>query len=326
MIARGWQKTVGVVALALLLGLPAAANGALDAARGHFKAGRYLDAVRVLQSGLEESPRDARLFFWLSRCYFELHDWQKAIHYAESALKLDSKNSDYHYWLGRAYAEKADDERSLSSGRKAKGEWEEAVRLNPQNVDARFALMEYLAQAPWIAGGSDGDARKQVEAIAALDPVRGQTARARYWWANEKWDRAEAAYRKLLEMKPQNPDPYFDAADFYRKRRDATGLKAATDAAARVSPSDPRLDYFRGVLHVISGQGLEEGERQLLSYIRKVPPRSDHPPHAAAHEWLGKLYEKMGKCREAVQHFRAALQLDSQLRDAKDALNRLKCS
>ena len=56
-----------------------------------------------------------------------------------------------------------------------------------------------------------------------------------------------------------------------------------------------------------------------------MPPRSDYPSHALTHEWLGKLYEKMGKCREARASYEKALQLDDKLKDAKNNLKRLKC-
>lgn len=309
----------------LLCVLPALSNGPVEAAQEKFEAGRYQEAIQLLQPALRQTPQDARLHFWLARSYFELRDWDAAIRFAEQAVRLDARNSEYHFRLGQAYGEKADAERSPSYARKTRREFEEAVRLDPRSLDARRALADFHCQASWIVGGSKDEARRQIEALAAQDPLAGILARAScYWRGDEKWDQAAAEYRRVFELKPKDAEAYFEAADFYRKRRDVTGLKAATDAAAQIDPNDARLLYYRGVMHAVAGDRLDEAERLLQAYL-KTPSRSDNPAHASAHEWLGKVYERMGKCSEARASYQRALQLDGNLKDAKENLKRLKC-
>jgi tetratricopeptide (TPR) repeat protein len=69
---------------------------------------------------------------------------------------------------------------------------------------------------------------------------------------------------------------------------------------------------------------LSEAEKYLKSFLASTPDRSDWPTHAAAREWIGKLYEHMGRRMEAAEQYRAALQLDPSRQDAKANLQRLE--
>jgi len=314
-----------LLATAFLLPPAAAANTLLDSAKDRFEAGQYQESVRILEDVLKGLPNDAAVHHWLGRSYFELRNWDRAIESAQRATTLDARNAEAFYWLGKAYSEKADEERSLSLGKKAGKAFKQAVELDPKHIRARRNLIVWYLRMPRIFGGSEEEARKQVEAIAALDPVQGALANGLFWRVKEKWDRAEAEYGRVFDLRPSTADPYLEVADLGRKRLDAAGLKRATEAAAQVNPSEPRLAFYRGVMYAVSGERLDEGERLLLSYVKNVPQRSDYPSHALAHEWLGKLYERMGRCREARASYERALQLDRKLRDAKENLKRLKC-
>ncbi len=105
---------------------------------------------------------------------------------AEKAVELDPKNSLYHQWLGTIYGGKADRDRSFSDARKVKKEFEEAVRLNPSNVQARRDLEQYLMEAPWVVGGNKDEARNQVTAIEGIDPIQGHLARAEFYLESKK--------------------------------------------------------------------------------------------------------------------------------------------
>jgi tetratricopeptide (TPR) repeat protein len=303
---------------------PASPNDPVETAHAQFLVGKYSEAIQTLQAALQRTPQDARLHFWLCRAYYELRDFDQAIASGNRAVQQDPKNSDYHFWLGKAYGKKADRESSLSTARKTKREFEEAVRLNPLNIPARRALMEYLAQAPSLfAGGSKEKARQQIEAIAGLDPIQGHLAQGDYWMDGGKPERAEEEYRKALELKPTDAEPYLEIADFYLEQRDAGNMERVVEAAAQIAPSEPRLDYYRGAARVMAGGRPAEAELYLKTYLKNVPPRSEYPSHASAHEWLGKLYEQTGKRAEALTQYRLALELDPKLKDARHGLQRL---
>ena len=302
----------------------APADPAYPTAQHQFDLGAYSAAIATLQGIVLRNKSDAEAYYLLARSYYELHDYNAAISQAEQAIKLEPQNSVFHMWLGRAYGSKADKERSLFTARKVKTEFEAAVRLNPSNLQARRDLMEFYLEAPWIVGGSKDLAMSQVNAIAALDQVEGHLARAEYWRDAKKLDLVESEYALVMEQKPKTVDPYLEIAGFYSHQNNAPKMRAAIDAAAVVNSSDPRLAYYRGVAGVIAGTNLGEAEQYLKSFLASTPDRSDWPTHAAAREWIGKLYEKMGRRMEAAEQYRAALQLEPDRKEAKANLQRLE--
>ncbi|MBI4469541.1 MAG: tetratricopeptide repeat protein [Acidobacteria bacterium] len=140
----------------------------------------------------------------------------------------------------------------------------------------------------------------------------------------DKPDRVDEEYRRIVALKPGRIEPYMMIADYYQVRRDASKLQMAVDAAGRVSPSDPRLLYFRGVLRVLQGGDLRDGERQLKSYLTSAPQRSDYPSHASAREWLARLYEREGKRALAIEQYRTILRTDPKRMGVREALRRLE--
>ena len=163
-----------------IFGSPPDAAAAIQNATRQFNAGNYSGAIATLQPSVSQNPNNAEIYYWLGRSYYELHDYDNAVTNGEKSIEIDPKNSNYHLWLGRAYGGKADREHSFSLAKKVKKEFEDAVSANPSNISARRDLEEFNIDAPWIVGGSKDEAKAQVEAIAAIDPVEGHLARAIY--------------------------------------------------------------------------------------------------------------------------------------------------
>jgi tetratricopeptide (TPR) repeat protein len=315
---------LAVVLVVSPVGAARAAQTSVSTAQQQFLAGRYVEAQATLQAALHESPDDAAVYHWLSRTYLELGQDDRAIASAEAAVDRAPKNSEYHRWLGRAYGDKADRTRSFWLARKVKAEFEEAVRLDPANIAARRDALEFYLDAPWIVGGGQEKARDEVRAIADLDPVQGDLARAAYFCADGRSDQAAAAYARVLAMKPAGVEPYFEAASFYERHRNVDGLTAAVAAAARVAPADSRLDYYRGVIAVLSERDLDRAVAPLQAYLSEAPRRDDLPSHASAYVWLGRLYEEVNRPADAVTAYENALRLDPDRRSAREALERLR--
>jgi tetratricopeptide (TPR) repeat protein len=306
--------------------VPVPADAALlEAAQHQFGAGNYASAIAALRSVISQNPLSAEAFYWLGRCYFEIHDYDSAIRHAEKSVSLQPNNSMFKQWLGRAYGAKADHDKSFFAARKAKKQFEEAVQLDASNVDARRDLEEFCLEAPWIVGGSSDEARSQAEAIAKIDPEQGYIALGVYdEQALKRPDLAENEYRQVLSAKPRQMDDYFDVAAFFQRRNNPRDMMATLDAAAKVNPNDPRLLIFRAEAMIISRSDLRHAEEYLKSYLASTPDRSDWPPHAAAREWLGCLYEAEGKRAQAAEQYRASLELDPRRKSATERLDSLE--
>ena len=304
----------GIVCLWMIQPLRALANDSgsvIQQAEHEFNLGNYQLVIGTLQTAVSQNTASAETYYWLARSYYEIRDFDNSASQAEKAVALDAKNSLYHQWLGRAYGGKAERERSFFLAKKVKRELEEAVRLNPSNIEARSDLEDFCINAPWIVGGSKDEARDQVEAISALDAVDGHVARGKFDLEGLKRpDLAENEFLQVLNAKPSRVGPYLEAIAFFQKQNNLPYMEAAVSAAEQLNLKDPRVMYFRAQGWVLSGTEPVHAEEYLKSYLASTPERSDWPPHAAAREWLGRLYESQGKRAEAAEQYRASLQLE----------------
>jgi tetratricopeptide (TPR) repeat protein len=307
----------------LVLGPVTSAREPAEIAQEQFNRGDYATAVDMLSKALAARPHDARLLHWRSRCYLEMKAYAKAIADAERAVAERPDSSEYRRWLGRAYGGGAEQARSFSLARKVKAAFEEAVKLDTSNVDARRDLAEFYLEAPWIVGGDRGKALKQAEAIARLDPVAGYLAHASYSRHEKRPDQAEADYQRALDLQPAHIGPYLEAADFYEEIAEATKFGAAVEQGSRVAPGDVRFLYYKGVALVLANQNPVEADRLLRAYLTTAARRSDFPSHASAEHWIGRLNESLGNIDAAEKAYRAALALEPGRKPSRDALSRL---
>jgi tetratricopeptide (TPR) repeat protein len=297
----------------------------MEAAQHQFGSGNYSAAITTLQSVVMQNPVNAAAFYWLGRCYYEIRDYDRAVAQAEKSVSLEPKNSTYQEWLGRAYGGKADHDRSFFVARKVKKQFEQAVQLDPSNITARKDLEQFCIEAPWIVGGNAEEARAQVDAITAIDPIEGHVARAMFDVESlKKPDLADSEYGQVLAAKPKTLEPYFEAVNFFETQNKIADMNAAIDAAAQVRANDPRIEYYHAVAMILGGSELPRAEQYLKSYLASTPERSDWPTHASARNWLGRLYEAQGKPGEAAEQYRAALQLEPGRKDVQARLTKLE--
>lgn len=309
-----------------LSGAQGAKADSLADVQQQFVAGNYNGAMNILRALVSQDPGNAADHFWLGRCYYETRDYSNAVSELEKATQLDPNSSPYHDWLGRGYGELAARQKSFLLARRVKKEFQAAVQADGSNLDARRDLEEYLLQAPWIVGGGKDDALTQVNAIAQLSPVDGHLAKADYEAAIGKADLAVVEYDAALALKPQSIEPYLEVANYYGMQGKGQEFTAMVEQAAQVSPKDPRLPFYRGVAHVLTGTNFPQAEEDLKAFIASSPERSDWPSHSRARFWLGQLYEKEGNKMAAAEQYRDSLSLDSDNREAKQALSKLEKS
>jgi tetratricopeptide (TPR) repeat protein len=295
-----------------------------------YNGGLYRQAAEALNAAIQREPQESSLHYWLGRCFYELRDYNRAVSSLERAIALEPDRSDYHDWLGKSYGRKAEEANrftpfsSISLAHKTRREFETAVRLDANNMEAQRDLIRYLMNAPGIVGGSEGAAEQRVHALTAVDSIEGELAQAELLASRKKFDEANQQYRKVLDLKPDRIGVYFEIAEYYRDRGDAGQMSEAVEAGALLAPSDHRLDYYRGIALILGNQNQGEAEKDLRRYLDTVPDNDNVPSHSTTHEWLGKLYDKEGQLDRAAQEYRAALILDPRNKPASEALKALQ--
>ncbi len=300
----------------------------LEAGRRAYEDSEYLKAIQALQTAAAKDPRNGDVQLLLAKSYLELQENDAAIHSAEKAVTMDPQNSVYHEWLGRAYGDKADragwPPTKISLAKKTGKEFERAVELDGRNFSARQALIEFDCSAPGMLGGGEDKAQLQIKELMELDAAEGHYGTGNCRRQKKDFAAADEEFSKALESHPKSAELIYDIGDYEVKRGQAERLLTAAEAGERVAPADPRANFYRGVALILKKENLEEAERLLRKYAKKAPTRSGYPRPAAAHAWLGRLFEEQDKREDAEKEFESALKLDPKNKMAQEALKRLK--
>jgi tetratricopeptide (TPR) repeat protein len=292
-----------------------------------YEASDYPRAVKILTRAVASDPQNAEIQLLLAKCYFEMQDNDAAIASAAKAVALDAQNSRNHEWLAKAYGQKAEQASwfsALSLARKARKEFEIAVRLDEQNFSARQGLIEFDCSAPGIAGGGEDKAKPEIAQVARLDQAEGYYASGNCRRQKKDYATADAQFTKALEAAPKRADLIFDIGDYAMKREQPERLLRVAETGATVSPADPRAAFYRGVALILKKEQSTKAQQLLRDYLRTAPTRTTYPTRAVTHRWLGRLFEQQGRAQAARQEYEAALKIDPKDRAAKEAIKNLE--
>ncbi len=300
----------------------------LEAGRRAYEASEYAKAVQALQTAAAKDPQNGDVHLLLTKSYLEMEQWDAAVKSAERAVAVDPQNSKYHEWLGRAYGEKADKAgwppTRISLAKKTGKEFEVAVQLDGKNLSARQALIEFYCSAPGFVGGGEEKAPPQIRQLAEMDVAEGHYAQGNCRRQKKDFTTADTEFTKALESNPKSPELIYDIGDHGVTHSQPERLLAVADVGERAAPGDPRGYYYRGVALVLKKESSDQAERLLQEYAKKGPKRNGYPRPAAAHAWLGRLFENENRREDAVKEYETALKLDPKNKMAQEASKRLK--
>jgi tetratricopeptide (TPR) repeat protein len=299
--------------------------GAADSAPALLAAGRVDDAISTLRGELNQTPNDPQAHNLLCRAYFALEDWDRAASACEKAVALAPNNSNYHLWLGRTYGEKADASSFFTAAglaKKVRTEFERAVELDPNNVDARTDLAEFYVEAPGIVGGGQDKARAQAAKLAVLDDAKAHWINARIAEKKKDLATAEQEYRAAIRADNGSADSWLNLASFYRHTGRLNEMEKAIDqiSAAPTKSSVVLVDAAETLVR--AGRNFPGAVLLLRRYLASSSP-AEEAPTFKAHYLLGTILEKQGDKPGAAQEYCAALTMAKNFSRAKDALNRV---
>jgi len=298
----------------------AASNPAADL----LASGRVDESIAILQKAVSDSPTDAASFNLLCRAYYSYGDWDKGISACEKAVALEPTNSLYHLWLGRIYGEKADNSNVFTAGSLAKKvhtEFETAVRLNPENVEARSDLSEFYVEAPGMMGGGTDKAEAQAQALEKLFPAKAHWIRARIAEKKKDYPTAEKEYHEAIQSR-DNSGTWVDLASYYRHRDRLPEMEDAINhaVAGKIDPAEALMEA--GETLVRTGRNLPKAVELLRRYLNSGH-LVEEAPAFKAHYQLGTALEKQGDKKGAAQEYSAALSMAKNFSKAKEALDRV---
>lgn len=253
------------------------------------------------------------------------NEFEKAADLYEQAVKLAPRNAEYHYYLGAAYGELAQRAGMIKQARlapKIKAEFEKAVELDPNYIEARLALIDYYTVAPGFMGGDMDKARQQAAEIKKRNGIEGHRAYARIYGREKKLDLARKEYVDGVRENPTSARAHYLLGSFLMNDKNWAGSLQELEAAVKLDPGY-MLSYLRiGQNAALSGLNLPRGEEALRKYLAHKPTMQEIG-HESTWYFLGTIQEKQGKKAEAKASYLNAKKLAPEAKNILEALKRV---
>ena len=352
-------RRLAVVCLvcASLVAVAAEADPAALIEKGHYK-----QAFPLIEKRLAANSKDADALVLMARYKLAYSDAEAAKKLLQQAIAIQPNSSAAHLFMADAISRRVDQAgmfEKMGLAKDIKRETEQAISLDPKNVDAYHGMMDYYLEAPGVMGGSVSKAREMAEKMMALDPVEGNLAKARIAVHEKQFDTVEGFYLEAVKAKPNSYNALLETSALYTRERwrnydksveygqKALQVDPARSAAytvlaqvyalkeswsdldqiisrAEKAVPDNLAPYFASARILINtGKDNQRAERYLRKYLTQEP-EGGAAPLAAAHWRLGQILEKQGKKPEAIQEIQIAVQMKPDLKDAQKDLKRLK--
>jgi tetratricopeptide (TPR) repeat protein len=283
-------------------------------------------ALTVLFFATSARAEDPATLYQLGRDAAARGDLDKAVTYLEKAVAQKPGNAVYHHQLANVYGQQAAAGGmfgAMSLAKKAKGEWERAVQLDPNLLPARFAHLEFNVIAPAIMGGSDAEALAQASEIRKRDATEGHRAFARIHSAAKKPELARREYAEMLKEQPASARAhYYYGVYLMLTEKNYRPAAEELEAAIKLDPAYMPSWFQLGHTAVLSASNFTRGEEGLKKYLA-YQPKDEEPPIARAWYWLGSIYEKQGKKNEARSAYAASLKINPIQKDVIAAMKRV---
>ena len=277
-----------VMAASALGGTLVAESRQLARAHDRYQQGDFLGAIKLLKGS---DALDAEGLLLAGQAQYRAGNIRVACDFFERAVAANPASSRYVHWLGRAYGRRAESANVLLAPKYAvlaRQNFEEAVRLDPKNLEAWNDLFVHYLDAPRFLGGGVDKAAAVADRVAGLDAAEYHSDRARLAEKQRQPRLAEHHYRMAVELAPRDPGHLIDLAEFLESRGRAEAADRVFDRAHEIAPSAPVVLYEQARTYVQSARRLDDARALLIRYL-STNPGPDDPPRSEALKLLKRL-------------------------------------
>ena len=320
--------TIAAGAFGLLLCAQAAANEYSLL----LKTRKYAEVERIAAARLAQDPANAEALIARSEAILgsgAAGRIEEAVKLGEQCVAAHPQTSDCHLAHGNALGAKAMSNGIMSALGYAgtiRDEFKKAVELDPQNMEARFSLLQYYMQAPGMVGGGSGKAQALAAQTAAVNPEGAKLMLARLDASDDKLAKAEAA---VLAMATSSNEAVADGQrdlminlgnKYLSDKRYADSERMYREALKRHPDSDSAL---YGMARVQQEQGKHREAVATMEQVNVMNPR------ASAWYRIGQSQQALGDKAKAAAAYEKALAYKSGMSpkmrsDAEDQLKVLR--
>ena len=245
-----------------------------------FRTNRLDASLATLRKETTVSPKDANAWMWLGIVALEKGDGDEAVRALDEAAKLSPDNVDILYHRGRAHL-------SVS-----KDSYARMFKADPKSWRVRQILAE-----------ANADAERHMDAIAeyqaaiqlAPNEPRLHEELGSEFRAAGKVPEAEEAYRKELEIDPDNVVAKYKLGVLLTEKGDAAQGKQLLEAALKVRPGLRNSDYNLGRAEMAL-----DNDAAAAEHFQRAT-KADSDPDILEQTWyqLGIVYRRLHRMEEA---------------------------
>jgi tetratricopeptide (TPR) repeat protein len=283
-------------------------------------------AVEEYKYALDADPNSAFLQDGLADLYFKIGRIKDAVTAAQDQIKRNPNDIAAHTLLGQVYLRSLSDTQGGQSGQVlqlAIAEYETIARLKPGDIESELLLGQLYAlnhdsakaeaafkDAQKIDGDSEdvvlnmarlysenGDTQRAVDTLSAV-PLSDRTARIEYYLGStldqmKKPKEAAAAYRRSLELDPDNPDAQKALAKALLADEQLDAALTEFQALVAADPTDGESE-----IHISEIQRRQGHYEDALATLEKAKAKVQDSAELSVNEAL--IYDALGKYDQAT--------------------------
>lgn len=291
------------------------------------KMRRYPEAFQILRMVAGRDSGRAEAHYWLGELYRQRESYDRAAEEFHAYLRLRPRNAEGWHRLGQCYSEIAQlanaedalrraislDSHSASfkvtfalllqrTGKLAEAEHHarEATTINPQLAGGWLALGEVLAQKPPLRQYAP-EAERALRTALSLAPMfpPAHNALGSLLMSHSRWKESATELQAAVRAMPNYPEAHFRLAQVYRRLGDE-------EQARREQKTFRRLSEFHRELNELQTRIDADSQNALLRFR------------------LGQLTAQHRQLADAIEAYRAGLDLEPSNLAARRALQRLE--
>ncbi len=290
------------------------------------------EAIRMLKKCVTIWPQNGAANYELAMYAFKKSDFSNAISMSKIAFESDKSNGYY----ATLYAEMLKINKQYDKASKV---FEKIVNDNPERTDWYLSWVNILLMKSDYNGAIDVlnklekrngiteevvlkkqqiylrqnkflKAKEEIDKLIASNPTKGRyySMLGNLYKANNKKEEALVAFKKAIELDPEDVSTHFDLADFYRD----SGDKQKYFEELHYLFSNSEIDIDTKVNWLITFYNVDQKDQETQKSIKRLVEDvvTAHPNEAKSYAVKGDFLFKDKKYKEAREAYLSAIAID----------------